>query len=94
MDGMAIDQHPVDALLGETIAATITPENGKPVVVTGAVDARRGAFLLRAEGLPSNTVCRYTVTVGDRTVGPFHFVTAVPPDSGARRETKPSIRSV
>jgi len=82
-DGVSIMGRPVNGLLNKPITLTVTPEGDKPLVVKGRVTADRGAFLLRAEGLPANTVCRYTVTVGEKTVGPFHFATAVPPGDSA-----------
>jgi len=77
--GAVLTGRPVKALLGETVRITITPDGAKPVTREGTYDKDNDSFRIVFDGLPDNALCRYTVTIGDKTVGPFHFLTPLAP---------------
>jgi len=78
-DGVTFMGRPTDALLGEAIRVEVRPDGGAPVRAEGRYDRARDTFRIRVEGLPANTVCRYSLRIGVEEVGPFHFVTAPVP---------------
>ena len=75
-DAASVLGKPAAGLLDQEILLTVQPKNGQAVTVRGRFDAKRDTFLLRAAGLPADTVCSYTLTIGGKTIGPFPFVTA------------------
>ena len=78
--GVTVLGKPTGDLLNEQVTVTVTPAGRTPVSARGSYEPERDTFLVRVEGLPANTVCQYEVSIGGKTVGPFHFVTALAPD--------------
>lgn len=78
-DGATLMGRPVNALTNEAVTVTVTPGGGAAIAQSGRYDRDLDSFRLRFEGLPANTLCRYTVTLAGRTIGPFHFATAIAP---------------
>ncbi|MFH1024735.1 MAG: metallophosphoesterase [Planctomycetota bacterium] len=75
-DGVTFMGKPSPRLMHEKISVAVTPEGGATRTATADFDAVRDTFLVRIEGLPANTACRYSVTIGKETTGPFQFATA------------------
>lgn len=69
--------------LNEPVIVEVTPEGGQPIAATGRCDAATGSFRVRVEGLPPNTLCQYTLSLGSTRMGPFPFATAPAPDDPA-----------
>jgi hypothetical protein len=67
--------RPAEALLDEPVVVTVTA--GDTVrTASGKHDPARNTFELAVDGLPSDTLCRYTIQVGTRQTEPFAFRTA------------------
>lgn len=83
VDGVTVMGKPAATLLDTPVTITLTPSRGQPVSKTVKHDKELDSFRARFDGLPADTLCRYTVSVGRKTVGPFHFATAIAPGDPA-----------